>query len=137
MNTATGPAGYIEGQKLTTWAVLPGGNHLWLGFAASDGGTHRIVLPLEAVTGLLMTLPRMLRAALDERFPDGSLRVVYPLGDWRVEQAAGGDGLILNLSTRDGFEVAFGLPDEDAGLLGGALLAPTPEQTPTLIRRPN
>jgi hypothetical protein len=29
-----------------------------------------------------MTLPRMLQAALDARFPDGSLRFVQRLGTW-------------------------------------------------------
>ena len=70
-------------QQLTTWAVLPGGEQICLDFTANDGDTHRIVLPFDALTGLLMTLPRMLQTALDERFPDGSLRVVQPLGAWR------------------------------------------------------
>ena len=61
----------IEGEKLTTWTVLPGGHHVSLGFAAAGGATHRIVLPIEALTGLLMTLPRMVQSALDERFPGG------------------------------------------------------------------
>jgi hypothetical protein len=103
-----------------------------LRFAAIGGETHRIVLPFEALTGLLMTLPRMLQSALNERFPDGTLRVVHPLSDWRLEQAEGDNGLILKLGTRDGFEVAFTIRDADADTLGTALLA-----TSTLTRRPN
>jgi hypothetical protein len=137
MNIAAEPAQTIEGQKLTTWAVLPGGEQVCLGFAATGGETHRIVLPFEALTGLLMTLPRMLQSALNERFPDSTLRVVHPLGDWRLEQAEGDNGLILKLGTPDGFEVAFAVPDEDADSLGTALLT-TAEQTPaTLTRKPN
>ena len=78
-----------------------------------------------------MTLPRMMQSALDERFPDGTLRVVHPLGEWRLEQAEGDNGLILKLGTRDGFEVAFAVPDEDAGSLGTALLS---QPTSTLTR---
>ena len=89
----------IEGEKLTTWAVLPGGQHVSSAFPPSVAPTHRIVLPIEALTGLLMTLPRMVRSALDERFPGGSLRLVHPLGDWRLEQAEGDNGLILKLGT--------------------------------------
>lgn len=123
---------YIEGRKLTTWAVLPGGEQVCLGFAAIGGETYRIVLPLDALTGLLMTLPHMLQSALNERFPDSTLRVVHPLGEWRLEQAEGDSGLILKLGTRDGFEVAFTVPDADAGPFGTALLT-----TSTLTRRPN
>jgi hypothetical protein len=137
MNVAVESAQYIEGEKLTTWSVLPGGGQVCLGFAAIDGETHHIVLPFEALTGLLMTLPRMLQSALDERFPDSTLRVVHPLGDWRLEQTEGNGGLILKLATRDGFEVAFALPDEDAGSLGTALLTTAEQPTSTLTRRPN
>ena len=125
---------YIEGQDLTTWAVLPGGEQVCLGFAATGGETHRIILPMAALTGLLMTLPRILQTALDERFPDGTLRIVHPLGEWRLEQSEGDHGLILQLGTPDGFEVAFAVQDEDAGSLGSALLAPI---NSPLTRRPN
>src|ERR1700722_10180668 len=70
----------IEGQKLTSWSVIPGGEQVCLGFAARDGEIHRILLPVDTLTGLLMTLPRILQSALDERFPDGTLRIVHPLG---------------------------------------------------------
>src|SRR5579871_3227794 len=97
----------IEGQRLESWSVLPGGTHVSLGFIATDGETHRIVLPVDVLSGLMMTLPRMLQSALDERFPCGSFRVVQWLGDWRLEGQAASDGVILKLSTPDGFEVAF------------------------------
>ncbi len=71
-----------------------------------------------------MTLPRMLQSALDERFPDGSMRVVQQLGKWKLEQRETGDSLILKLGTTDGFEVAFALNPQHADQLGGALLNP-------------
>jgi hypothetical protein len=49
----------IEGQRLTAWSVLPGGTHVALGFARDGGEPHRLVLPIDALTGLLMTLPRL------------------------------------------------------------------------------
>src|ERR1700722_18283998 len=123
----------IEGQALATWAILPGGEQVCLSFTASNGETYRIILPFLALTGLLMTLPRILQTALDERFPDSTLRVVHPLGAWRLEQSEGDNGLILKLGTHDGFEVAFAVPDKDACSLGAALL----QTNPTLTRRPN
>jgi hypothetical protein len=137
MCAATDAVQDIQGQKLTTWTVLHGGERICLGFASAAGGTHRIILPFEALTGLLMTLPRMLQSALNERFPDGTLRVVHPLGTWRIEQAEGDNGVILKLSTPDGFEVAFAVPGEDADPLGAALLARDVEPNPIPRRRPN
>jgi hypothetical protein len=126
----------IEGTELTSWGVLPGGTQICLDFIAIDGGTHRIVLPVDALSGLMMTLPRMLQSALDERFPGGSLRIVQPLAKWQLEQQEIEDGLILKLGTKDGFEVAFALDEEHAGSLGAALLETPCEPGPT-SRRPN
>jgi hypothetical protein len=92
----------IVWQHLTHWSVLPGGDHICLGFAETNGGTHGVVIPVSALSDLLMTLPRMLQSALDQRAPDRSLRVVYPLDAWRLEQAEGVMGLILKLGTRGG-----------------------------------
>lgn len=127
----------IEGERLTAWAVLPGGARIRLDFSDADGTAHRIVLPFDALTGLLMTLPRMLQAALDARFADGSLRFVQRLGTWRIEQAECNAGLILKLGTGDGFEVAFALHDRDAGSLGAALLAAPDDADLIKMRRPN
>jgi hypothetical protein len=127
----------IHGEKLTTWSVLPGGTQISLGFIAIDGGTHCIVLPADALSGLMMTLPRMLQSALDERFPGGSFRVVQTLGNWQLEQPGTADGLILKLGTTDGFEVAFVLNDEHAHALGVALSETAPSIDPILVRRPN
>ena len=76
----------IQGEKLTAWRVLPGGTRISLDFVAADGDNHRIVLPVDTLSGLMMTLPRMLQSALDEQFPDGSLRIVQRLGKWALEQ---------------------------------------------------
>jgi hypothetical protein len=127
----------ILGEKFTTWSVLPGGTQISLDFVATDGVAHRVVLPVDALSGLMMTLPRMLQSALDERFPDGSLRVVQRLGRWQLERSTVDDGLILKLGTTDGFEVAFALYDEHAGSLGAALQETPCGIDPILVRRPN
>jgi hypothetical protein len=137
MDVAANDALPIEGHELNFWAVLPGGQQICLGFIDANGRTHRIVLPFDALTGLLMTLPRMLQSALDERFPDGSLRVVHPLGPWLLEAAAGDNGLILKLGTPDAFEVAFSVRDEDAGPLGAALLGSPNGVNSNLMRKPH
>ena len=117
----------IEGERLTTWRVLTGGNRIALDFVATDGENHSIVLSVDALSGLMMTLPSMLQSALDERFPNGAFRIVQQLAGWQLEQqAAATDGLILKLRTAEGFEVSFALATENAGCLGVALLEPRP-----------
>jgi hypothetical protein len=137
MDLASADSPPIEGQELTTWAVLPGGTQIRLDFVAAGGRAHSLVLPVETLSGLMMTLPRMLQSALDARFTDRSLRVVQRLGAWRLEQLEGDTGLLLKLGTTDGFEVAFVLNDEHAGSLGTALLAAPDDTTPTLTGRPH
>ncbi len=113
----------IEGRRLTGWEVLPGGESIRLELSAADSTARQVVLPFDALSSLLMTLPRMLQAALDVRCSGGSLRVAQLLGQWCLEQTEGDIGLILKLSTPDGFEVAFALNSKLAGSLGMALVA--------------
>ncbi len=127
----------IRGEELVLWNVLPGGTEIALDLVAIDGGTNRIVLPVDSPSGLMMTLPRMLQSALDERFPDGSFRFVQWLAKWKLEQQRNGDGLILKLGTQDGFGVAFALNGENAGSLGAALLRTPRDTDVTLARRLN
>jgi hypothetical protein len=56
-----------------------------------------------------MTLPQLLSQALQAQYADRSLRAVFPLGEWRLEVAAGSKELILTMRTPEGFEVAFSL----------------------------
>jgi hypothetical protein len=137
MQIAPGDAPPLEGRQLTDWSVLPGGTQVRLDFIATDGRTHRIILGFDALTGLLMTLPRMLQSALDSQFADGSMRVVQRLSVWRIEQIEGSAGLILRLGTPDGFEVAFALHGADATSLGASLLAAPDTIDPRSARRPH
>ena len=137
MQIAPCDAAPLEGRQLTDWSVLPGVTQVRLDFIATDGRTHRIILAFDALTGLLMTLPRMLQSALDSQFADGSMRVVQRLSVWRIEQIEGSGGLILRLGTPDGFEVAFALDRADGTSLGAALLAAPDSINPDPARRPH
>jgi hypothetical protein len=137
MDVAPTDARPILGQQLTGWNVLPGGTQICLDLTLTDGRTHAVVLPFDALSGLMMTLPRMLQSALNERFGDGSMRVVQPLGIWNIELHEPDRSLLVKLGTTDGFEVAFALSAEHADALGTALLDARQTITPPLTRRPN
>lgn len=110
----------LVGEVLTTWSVSPDGTRARLGFADGDGDPCRVELPVEAVSGLLMTLPAVLQAALHRR-GDTSARIVQPLGTWRLEEAAEPDMLILTLQTSDGFSVAFALAPGELAAMADAV----------------
>lgn len=112
----TATARELVGEALTTWSVSQDGSRARLGFADGEGRPCRIDLPMEAVSGLLLTLPRVLQRALDA-WGDGCDRIVHPLREWRLEQAAGNGLLILTLDTTGGFGVSFTLaPGELAAI---------------------
>jgi hypothetical protein len=113
----------IEAEQLLGWAVIPGGDQLQLSLRVADGTIHGITLPFDALSSLMMTLPRMLQAALDARTADQSLRVVQPLTSWRIEQLEETPDYLLKLGTKSGFEVSFALDCQLAESLGSALQA--------------
>ncbi len=94
----------VEG--LTSWAVSADGDRIRLGFEDGIGRRRRLDLPFDAVSSLLLTIPRILRTALRAR-GNRSARVVQSLGAWSLERAANPGCLILTLSTPSGFDVAF------------------------------
>lgn len=111
----------VEGARLTTWAVTPDGARVRLDFEDEAGRPCAIALPIDVLSALMMTIPRMLRQALATRFADGSMRMIHELGDWRVERAVGTDASILSLATPDGFEVTFAVATPQADRLGTTL----------------
>ena len=48
-----------------------------------------------------MTLPGLIEQALKARYSDNTLKLVYPVGAWSLQAAAGTDRLILTLATPD------------------------------------
>jgi hypothetical protein len=124
-----------KGERLTAWSVMPDGDHVRLGFEDKDGRPQTITLPVGVLSGLLMTIPRMLSQALRTKFADSSLRMIHELGDWRVERAIGVDASILSLATPDGFEVTFAVATSQADRLGQTLrrAADTEAASPNLL----
>ena len=125
----------IKGKRLTAWSVTPDGEHVQLGLVDDAGRPCAVLLPIAVLSGLMMTIPRMLQDALRAKFSDGTLRMIHELGDWRVERAAGADASILSLATPDGFEVTFAVATPQADRLGKTLrhsATPDAEEMPAL-----
>jgi hypothetical protein len=99
----------IDVRSLKTHQVAPDGSVICLNIENAGGRAIALRLPRVCVEQLLMTLPSLLSKALQTRYGDESLRVVFPLGAWRLEGATGSKDFILTMGTADGFEVAFAL----------------------------
>src|SRR5581483_1822559 len=97
----------INGAALTTFEIAPDGSTVSIHVADAEQRPASLVLPSECLAALIMTLPRMMRQALQRRYRDSSLRLVYPMDAWALEASTERDKLILTLSTADGFDVSF------------------------------
>lgn len=101
----------IDAAALTTFEVDPDGARVRLNVRDRNGGPAALVLPAEALSQLLMTLPSIIGQALRNGRRDESLRVVYPLERYRLElgevSSEGVRQLILTLETAGGFAVSF------------------------------
>ncbi len=111
----------VAGERLTTFDVGSDGERVQLNFVDASGRRCALTLPVEQLGALLMTIPRILRRALEARFGDDTRRMVHPLACWRLESVAGTEAVILNLLTPDGFDVSFSVAGDDARRLGAAL----------------
>jgi hypothetical protein len=116
--------------RLTHARVRPCGHMVELGFKDCSGTPVSLALPHEALGMLLMTLPRLIETALQQRTGDASLRHVYPLGSWKAEHASDGASLLLRLVTPDDFAVFFCVSYDDAQGLVGVLAAFNPALLP-------
>lgn len=107
----TGPEDvHIQTKALLDCGVAADGSLVRLGLLDAEGVPTHLTLPADCLAQLLMTLPRLASEALRRRHRDASLRLVYPLGTWRVEATPDGVQRILTLSTDDGFAVSFVVP---------------------------
>jgi hypothetical protein len=115
------PARRLGVGRLTHFSVCCSGRHVEVGFTDQAGEPMSLELPQECLSALLMTLPRMIEAALRRRTGNPALRQVYPLSDWELHLGSEPDSMIISLATPDGFSVSFCAPLEQAAELGAAL----------------
>ncbi len=112
----------IHANKLTTFTVAPDGATVSIGVADERGETSALVLPTSCIQALVMTLPEMARQALQRKYGDPQVRLVFPVENWTLETSTAADRLILTFTTLDGYCASFALfPDELVKIVGALL----------------
>lgn len=103
---------------LTSCKVSHDGEAICLSLCDSDGAPLDLHLSAEQAGSLAMTLPQLLSLALKARYGDPSLKMVFPLTGYDLEDAADSEGFILSLKTADGFEVSFSVSQSTLSRIG-------------------
>jgi len=107
--------------QLTTCSVIEDGRTIGLGFVGQAGEPVSIEMPFDQAASIVMTIPRLLSAALKMQARDAQARYVFSVGNWSLELAKDQNCRILTLRTPDGFEVAFAISFETSAAMGSAL----------------
>ena len=113
----------IYSEMLTTCSVAGTGKSIKLNFLDHTGAIATLELPFEQAQAIAMTLPHLLSQALKVQTGDSEARYVFPLGEWSVARASDQEGVVLTLSTEDGFAASFSAPVAACRGLGQALAA--------------
>jgi hypothetical protein len=98
--------------EMTCFETAEDGSSIRLDMEDVCGHLVSLQMPLECLNRLIMTLPGMVRCALQKRHRDPSLRIVYPVTQFQVELASDFETRILTLETLEGFSASFGLTEE-------------------------
>jgi hypothetical protein len=111
----------IRCSKLTTCGALVDGETIKLEFLDQSRNPISLLLCFENAESIAMTLPRLLTRAVKAQTGKDNSRYVFDLGQWLLEGVEDHQSLILTLTTVDGFEVSFGIPQATCRALGWAL----------------
>jgi len=99
----------VHAKHLTSFSVAADGSSVSLGVTDEEERAGALVLPTACLKQLMMTLPEMMRRALQLQHDDPSLRLVYRAAGWEVERSTVPETFIVTLRTVDGFHVSFAL----------------------------
>jgi hypothetical protein len=105
-------AAEFDVDQMISFETAADGSSIRMRMKDASGDPVSVRMPLECLNQLVMTLPGMVRQAVQRRHRDPAVRVVYPLARFQVELADDLETRILTLETHDGFSVSFGLTEE-------------------------
>ena len=95
--------------EMTRFETAEDGSSVRLDMEDVNGRLVSLHMPLKCLNRLIMTLPEIVRRALQAQHRDASLRIVYPVARFQLELAGDSETRILTLETPDGFSASFGL----------------------------
>jgi hypothetical protein len=112
----------IVSSQLTTCNVIKDGKAIRLDLVEATGDLVSIEFPFDQASSIIMTLPRVLSAALKVQTGRTDMVYVFTLGKWSLQRESDQKGNILTLRTLDDFEISFDLPAEARRAMGWTLL---------------
>jgi hypothetical protein len=77
----------IVSRQLTTCSVIEGGKTICFDFVGQAGESMSIEMPFDQAETIVMTIPRLLSAALKMQTGDAQARYVFSVGNWSLELA--------------------------------------------------
>jgi hypothetical protein len=101
--------------------MIEGGKTMRFDLVGQAGEPVSIEMPFDQAESIVMTIPRLLSAALRMQTGDNRARYIFPVGNWSLELAKDQNYRILTVRTPDGFEVAFAISFETSVAMGSAL----------------
>jgi hypothetical protein len=101
----------IEIHALTRFETSDDGDFITLIGEDAGGEIVNLNFLTTCLSGLLITLPKLVENAEQRRRHDPSVRLVFKLSELRIELSTDRNTRILTLTTDDGFGVSFGLTE--------------------------
>jgi hypothetical protein len=101
----------VEIRTLTRFETSADGNFIKLIGAGPGGQVVSLNFVTDSLSGLLVTLPRLLASAERFRRKDPSVRLVFGPSRFELELGTDRRTRILTLTTQDSFSVSFGLSE--------------------------
>jgi hypothetical protein len=97
----------INAMTLTNIEIASDGSKVSINCADHASNPCSLVLPVACMPEMILIFPQLMRQAPQLRHRDPTLRLVYSVGDWRLEPSTDPKMLILTVATTDGFSVSF------------------------------
>lgn len=105
---------------LTRFEMSGSGDFIKLIGEGPGGSLVSLNFKTDCLSGLLVTLPKLLAGAEQRRRNDPSARLVFRLSQHQIELSTDRHTRILTFTTEDGFSVSFGLTGAQCREIGAA-----------------
>ncbi len=116
----------IRGSALTTFDLSPDGSQVRFNVRDENGVSGALELPASCLSQMLMTLPLIIQQALRRSQRDNTLKLVYPLGEFRLEAGEADEHgvrrYILTMQAEPPFEISFSATSLQLGTIAQSVI---------------